>query len=172
MDPFLGEIRIFAGNYAPVAWELCQGQLLSADEYEELFSLLGNRFGGNGTTTFGLPDMRGRAPVHYGQGPGLQPYILGRTGGEAMVSLNTSQIGAHSHLVNVTTNAADAKLATDKVLANAGAIHMYGTAGPAHHDFDSKAISNSGGGEAHGNMAPFLTLNFIICVDGIYPSRD
>ncbi len=171
MDPFLGEIRIFAGDYAPVAWEFCQGQLLSTDEYDQLFSLLGTRFGGNGTTSFGLPDMRGRAPVHYGHGPGLQNYILGRTGGEAMVSLNTSQIGSHSHFVNATTKAADAKLATNKVLSNAGATHMYSD-GSLNHDFDSKAVGNSGEGEAHGNMAPFLVLNFIICVDGIYPSRD
>lgn len=171
MEPFLGEIRIFAGNYAPVDWELCQGQLLSTSNYDQLYALLGTRFGGNGTTNFGLPDMQGRAPVHCGQGPGLQSYTLGRTGGEAMVSLNPDQIGSHSHSVNVTTNAADAKLATDKVLANAGAIHMYGE-GTSNHSFDGKAVSNSGESEAHGNMAPFLALNFIICVNGIYPSRD
>ncbi len=172
MDPFLGEIRMFAGTFAPVHWQLCHGQLLRVDEYDALFSLLQTRFGGDGATTFGLPDMRGRAPVHNGQGPGLGSYALGRTGGEAMVSLTTNQMGSHGHLVHTTTRAADSKLGKDKVLANAGATHIYGTQGPPHHEFHSKAVSDSGGGEAHGNMAPFLALNFIICVDGIYPSRD
>ena len=170
MDPYTGEIRIFAGNYAPVYWALCQGQLLNISSYDALYSLLGTRYGGNGTTTFGLPDMRGRAPIHYGHGSGLQSYSLGQMGGAAMVGLTPDQIGDHSHFVNTTTNDADATLATDKVLAKS-AVKLYG-GGLFNHDFDATAVANSGGGETHGNMAPFLALTFIICVNGQYPPRN
>jgi len=176
MEAFLGSIIIFAGNFAPRGWQLCAGQLLPISQYSALFSLLGTSYGGNGQTTFALPDLRGRAPIGQGQGPGLSPYSLGQVGGVENVTLNATQMPAHNHLVNASNTAADqgapggnylAEI-VDAVTGNATPIY----AATANAQMNAACITMAGGSQPHQNLSPFLCLNYIICMEGIYPSRS
>jgi microcystin-dependent protein len=186
--PFLSEIRLFAFNYPPPGWAHCWGQLLPINQNQALFSLLGTTYGGNGQTTFALPDLRGRVPNGWGQGAGLQDYLLGQQGGVEAVTLAVSHMPAHTHPVNVTP--LNANLGSKNAAANqrgpagnvpaieaAGVTAVYSTAA-ADAVLGASAIApaisaaNSGGGQAHSNIQPYLVLNYCIALTGIFPSRN
>jgi microcystin-dependent protein len=171
MDPFIGEIRLFGGNFAPVGWATCDGQLLSISQYTALFSILGTTFGGNGTTTFGLPDLRGRAPIHTGAGPGLAPYALGQAAGTENVQLLANQLPAHTHALNAYNGAGNKTTVAGSLLAN-GAKPDYYSDQPASTTLNPAAIGSAGGGAPVSILQPYLTVTFIIALQGIYPSRS
>ena len=165
-EPFLGQLMCVGFNFAPRGWALCQGQLLQISTNTALFSLLGTMYGGDGRTTFGLPDLRGRVSLSFGQGPGLQNYDQGQAGGVETVTLITSQIPAHNHSVGC--NGGDAN---DASPANAfPATGSYNTAPNA--TMNPNMIGMTGGGQPHENREPFLVLNWIIALQGIFPSRN
>lgn len=168
-EPFVAEIKIFAGNFAPRGYAFCDGQLLQIAQNTALFSLVGTTYGGDGRVTFGLPDLRGRAPMHPGSGPGLTPRILGQRSGTERVTLADSQIPSHSHAVR----AASESETDDPAGAVLGATEDEAY-GPASNlvDMASSAVGATGGGQSHDNMQPFLVLNFIIALVGLYPSRS
>lgn len=177
MDPFLGEIRMFCGNFAPRGWALCNGQLLPIAQNSALFSILGTTFGGNGQTTFGLPDLRGRTPVHPGQGPGLSPYDLGQSAGSESITLLQTQIPAHTHVVNASNVAATATTASGNVPATVtpprGQSTIPTTYGPtADTAMNPNMIGPAGNSQPHGNIQPYLCVNFIIATQGIFPTRN
>jgi len=171
-EPFIAEIIMFGGNFAPRGWAFCDGQLLAISQNTALFSLLGTTYGGDGRTTFGLPDLRGRVPVHPGNGPGLPPYQLGQKGGEAAVTLNTNQIPAHTHVPNCQSGEASSQSPVDAVWAKeaAGATATYAS-GPGNDQMNGAALGNTGGNQSHNNMPPYLGVNYIIALVGLYPSR-
>jgi microcystin-dependent protein len=168
-EPFLGEIRIFPYNFAPRSWAFCNGQILSIAQNTALFSLLGTTYGGNGTTTFALPDLRGRVAISSGQGPGLSNYDLGQVGGTESVTLTQNQMPGHSHLASVNNGAATTTRPNNQVPAQS--TPAYAAAGDGS-TFNPAFIQNTGGGQPHGNVQPFLTLNFCIALEGIFPSRN
>lgn len=170
-DPFLGEIRLFGFNFAPVGWAMCQGQLLPISQNTALFSLLGTSYGGNGTTTFALPDLRSRVPLSMGQGAGLSNYVIGQAGGNENVTLLASQLPAHSHSVNASSTAAAADRPAGAVLGHAG-VNTYAAGPDGATVMNAGMIANTGGSQPHSNLQPFLTLNFCIALQGIYPSRN
>jgi microcystin-dependent protein len=173
-EAFLGEIRIFAGNFAPNGWALCEGQLLPIAQNTALFSLLGTMYGGDGKTNFALPDLRGRVVMAFGQGPGLSPYQQGQVGGAESEKLTAAQMPAHSHSVGATETATtnDPKGAVPaKYVSPAAGAHVYG----AHSDgtaMNASMIGASGGGQPVSVMQPYLVINYIIAMQGIYPSRN
>jgi len=171
-DPFVAEIRIFPFNFAPKGWAFCDGQLLPLSQNTALFSLLGTTYGGDGKSNFALPDMQGNAPMHPGQGPGLSLHDLGETGGSQTVSLLESEIPSHSHSLNAVggfngtnndpTNEVPAK-------GDAGLL-PYTPSGPSL-TMALQAIAPAGGDQPHNNMQPYLTLNFCIALQGVFPPR-
>ena len=169
-EPFVGEIRMFAGNFAPRGWAFCDGQLLAVSQNDALFSLLGTIYGGDGRTTFGLPDMRGRIPIHAGSGPGLSPRRLGAKAGAEKVTLTTNQLPSHTHPIQGSSALADSTDPGGRVPAQGTAIDLYATSAPSIN-FSSSAVTNIGGSRSHSNLMPFLCINFIIALFGIYPSR-
>ncbi|MEZ4771045.1 MAG: tail fiber protein [Caldilineales bacterium] len=170
-EPFVGEIRMFAGNFAPQGWAFCDGQLLAISENDALFSLLGTTYGGDGRTTFGLPDLRGRVPIHAGQGPGLSPRQLGSRGGQEMVTLTVNQLASHSHQATGSGDSgADANPASN-FLASSTVVAPYVQETP-DTAFAANAVSAAGGSQSHMNLMPALCVNFIIALFGIYPSRQ
>jgi microcystin-dependent protein len=173
LDPFVGEISIFAGNFAPRGWAFCAGQLLPISQNTALFSLLGTNYGGDGRTTFGLPDLRERSPLHAGgsAGPGLQPRFTGETGGQAAVSLASSEMPSHSHSLQ-TANAAtvSSPSATTRLAPSSGG-NIYRD--PTHPvSMAANVMLASGGGQPHNNRQPYLTLNYIIALQGVFPPRS
>ncbi len=169
MEPFIGQIIMFAGNFAPRGWALCDGQLLSIPSHSALFSILGTTYGGDGVNTFGLPDLRGRMPVHPGNGPGLTPRKLGEKSGTEAVTLTTQQIPAHTHQLSGANQASDTDDPTGHTLCQ-GRIYLDSQQAP---DAMSKgSIGVTGGGQSHDNMSPYLCINFIIALEGLYPSRS
>ena len=171
-EPFIAEIRIFAGNFAPRGWALCDGQLLQIAQNTALFSLIGTTYGGDGRTTTALPNMQGRAPMHPGNGPGLTSRRLGERGGTHEVTLTQAQMPSHSHNFNASVNPATIFAPVDG--ASSIARSVGGNAykdGAANASFDSGALAATGGGQAHNNMQPFLAMNFIIALEGLFPSR-
>lgn len=171
-DPFVAEIRIFAGNFAPSGWAFCDGQLMSISQNTALFSLLGTTYGGDGKTTFGLPDLRGRAPMHPGQGPGLTSRTLGERTGEAAVTLLQTQIPSHTHAVSAANVRADTTNPTSSVLARADGVRAYADVAGGTTTMGVEAYSPTGGGQPHNNMQPYLTLSFIIALQGVFPSHS
>lgn len=170
-EPFVGEIRMFAGNFAPRGWAFCDGQLLAVSQNDALFSLLGTIYGGDGRTTFGLPDMRGRIPIHQGQGPGLSQRPLGSKGGQEQVTLNANRLPSHSHPWYASADAAEDSSPAGHTVATATGSDLYGTSGA--RAMDTRAITPAPGeGQSHGNLMPFLCIHFIIALFGIYPSRQ
>lgn len=175
MEPFLGMIGLFGFNYAPQYWAVCDGSLLPIAQNTALFSLLGTQYGGNGQTTFALPDLRGRTPIGQGQGPGLNPYTMGEMAGTETVTLIQSQMPAHNHMLNVSGSPADADSPSGNVLAvsalaDGASVNTYGqtinaTANP-------QSIGVSGGTQPHPNMQPYLVMNYCIALQGIYPPRN
>jgi len=170
-EPFLAEIRLFPYNFAPRGWAFCQGQLLAISQNTALFALLGTTYGGNGVTTFGLPDLRGRVAVHVGQGPGLSPYDLGQVGGTETVTLTTAQIAPHPHPANCLNANGNKPGAINNVWAtDLGGNKLYGTT-KAAGTMAPNIIGPSGGGQPHNNVQPYLALNYCIALQGIFPQR-
>ncbi|MUT64594.1 phage tail protein [Paenibacillus sp. NEAU-GSW1] len=170
MDAYTGEIRIFAGNYAPYQWAFCEGQELNIRDYTKLFAVLGVQFGGNGTTTFHLPDMRGRAPISQGTGPGLSFREVGETGGSASVTLTTAEIPAHTHIPNFEESGNQTNPAASK-WANPGKRSNQTYNGSGETEMSPLAIGSTGGSQPHNNMQPYVEMKYIICLQGIAPNR-
>lgn len=170
MDPFVGEIRVFGFNFAPQGWALCNGQLLSISQNTALFSLLGVTYGGDGRTTFALPNLQGRAALQPRQGPGLSPYALGQTGGAATVTLTLPQMPSHTHGLSAVSDPAESGMPTGNVLARSLGGPVYAT-GTASATLSSSAVSAQGGSAAHNNLPPYLVANFCIALQGVFPSR-
>lgn len=171
-EPFAGEIRMFAGNFAPRGWAYCDGQLLAVSQNDALFSLLGTIYGGDGRTTFGLPDLRGRIPIHAGTGPGLSARRLGAKLGEEKVTVTVQQLPSHTHDAHASSQGAGSGSPTDNVPANTTPTNAYSNALATSQDMNSQAISLTGGSQAHSNLMPTLCVHFIIALFGIYPSRQ
>jgi len=169
-EPFVGEIRMFAGNFAPRGWAFCDGQLLAVSQNDALFSLLGTVYGGDGRTTFGLPDLRGRLPIHAGTGPGLSPRRLGAKGGAESVTLTNNQLPSHSHGYHGTTSAGGQASPGGNIAASRVNDPLY-VEDATSVNMSTNAISTTGGSRSHTNLMPFLCVNFIIALVGIYPSR-
>lgn len=172
-NPFIGEIRVFGGNFAPVGWLSCNGQLVSIDEFSALFALIGTTYGGDGQTTFALPDLRGRAPVQAGSGPGVTQVLLGEAGGAERVTLNPSQIPPHSHAVRALGSAASATTPNGNLPAGKprGGADIYAPASSPPVALAPGSVGPAGANQPHENMQPSLAMNFIIAVFGIFPSR-
>ena len=172
MDPYVGEIRLFAGNYAPSGWAFCMGQLLDVQSNNTLFSIIGNTFGGDGNTTFALPDLRGFVPMHQGPGPSLTPRNYNETGGSSTVTLDMMQMPVHDHPVNAQTRGTG-NFPKDSVWASPGARAV-----PPYTPYsdgtmmNAEAIGVTGGGQPHNNMQPYLVINYIIALEGLYPPKQ
>jgi microcystin-dependent protein len=173
-DVFVGEILLVPYNFAPTGFAFCEGQLLPISQNTALFSLLGTNYGGNGTSTFGLPDLRGAVPIGAGQGPGLSLYDLGQTSGATSVTLTPAQMPLHTHTLNGTSTPATTSDPTGALLAepaaNARYTSLYGTANP-NAAADPGAVSVMGSGQSHNNMQPYLAMNYVIALQGIFPPR-
>jgi microcystin-dependent protein len=171
-NPFVAEIRIFPFNFAPTGWAFCDGQLLPLSQNTALFSLLGTTYGGDGNSNFALPNMQGNAPMHPGQGPGLSLHDLGETGGSDTVTLLESEMPAHTHALMAATNLSLVKLPGPNVAMGRSRN------GNAYQDtpgnlvaMNANAIAPAGGGQPHNNLQPYLTLNFCIALQGVFPPR-
>lgn len=172
-EAYLGEIRMFAGNFAIKNWAMCNGQVLSISQNTALFSILGTTYGGNGQTTFALPDLQGRVPVHQGQGPGLSPYVLGQKSGVEGVSLNANQMPSHTHAF--TPQASNASGAASRpgggYLANSGSTPIYAASSDGT-TMGSQTIGNTGNNLPFSIIQPVLCVTFLIALYGIFPSRN
>jgi microcystin-dependent protein len=172
-DPYIGEIRMFAGNYAPQGWALCNGTLQSISENEALFALIGTTYGGDGQSTFALPDMRGRLPLHQGTGPGLTARVMGQAFGSEMVTLAATQMPSHTHTLVASSADATASVPTGAIPAGQPNDTMYlssPTASPS--SMSASALQPDGGSQPHDNTMPFLCVNFIISLFGIFPQQN
>ncbi len=171
-EPFIGEIRMFAATFAPRGWAFCNGQLLAISQNEALFSLFGTVYGGDGRTTFALPEARGRVAIHVGQGPGLSPRALGSKGGVEKVTVNENQLPVHTHEpLKALSDASAQPSASGNMLASAG-FDPYRLATPTSALAPATAITNTGGGGSHNNLQPFLGINCIVALFGIFPARN
>ena len=180
MDPFIGEIKMFGGNFAPSGWALCNGQLLPISQNQALFSILGTTFGGNGSSTFGLPNLQGQVPAHWGSAPGGTIYVIGETGGSENVTLLPTQIPAHNHLMGVSNVAGDISSPVSAIpaMVNTGSAKTpvtnalgYTNTAP-NGTMPAATVSMTGGNQPHSNMQPFLCVTFIIALVGVFPSRS
>jgi microcystin-dependent protein len=173
MDPFVAEIRIFPFNFAPKGWAFCDGQILPLSQNTALFSLLGTTYGGDGKSNFALPNMQGNAPMHPGQGPGLSLHDLGETGGSETVSLLESEIPSHSHAMMAQNQAAnlDAPGPDRTYSRSSGGFAYKATPVTTVVQMSDNMIAPAGGDQPHNNMQPYLTLNFCIALQGVYPPR-
>jgi len=167
MEVFLGSITMFGGNFAPRGWAFCDGQLLPISSNQALFSLLGTIYGGDGRTTFALPDLRGRVPMHAGNGPGLSSRPLGSKGGAERVTLTVAEMPSHNHIMNINIDAVassgdDYLNTTPQQLTNQSPTVHFGT----------ESITDVGGNQSHYNMMPYNCINFIIAIEGVFPSRS
>jgi microcystin-dependent protein len=164
-QPYVGEIRIFAGNFAPAGWMFCEGQLLPISENETLFQLIGTTYGGDGESTFALPDLRGRIPLHFGNG-----FILAETGGAEEITLTVQQIPSHSHPLLASGDIANSPNPGGSVIARSGQVNAFINANPSVA-MSPQFIGATGGSQPHSNFQPYLCLNFIISLFGIFPSQ-
>jgi microcystin-dependent protein len=170
-EPFLGEIKLVPYNFAPRGWAFCDGQILSIAQNTALFSLIGTTYGGNGQTTFALPDLRGRVAIEVGQGPGLSNYDLGQVGGEESHTLTQGEMPAHTHVAAADASNGSADTPTGLLPArNPAGIPAYG--GTANAALSALAIAPAGGSQPHNNLQPYLGLHYIIALEGIFPSRN
>jgi microcystin-dependent protein len=169
-QPYIGEIRMFGGNFAPYGWAFCDGSLISISDNDALFNLIGTTYGGNGQTNFALPNLSGRMPIHAGTAQGSQTYVVGQIGGSEQVSLITNQIPSHTHTLFASTDNANASVATNNVLA-ATTLNSYIKAA-AGASMNAAAVAQTGGSIPHDNMMPFLCVTFIIALFGVYPPQS
>ena len=167
-EPFIGQVKWFAGNFAPRGYAFCDGQLLPIAQNQALFSILGTTYGGDGRTSFALPDLRGRIPMHAGAAPGLTPRTLGEKGGQEEVTLNTTEMPSHNHIANGSSATGSSNLVDDRALA--GIRRGYNSA--ADTAMDSSVVSNTGGSQSHNNMPPYSNIKCIIALVGLYPPRN
>jgi len=165
-EPFLAEIRIVGFNFAPRGWAQCDGQILPINQNQSLYSLLGTTYGGDGRTSFALPDLRSRSPMHVGDG-----HTLGQRSGAETVTLTASEIAAHTHAAKGTNAAANTTTPTDALLGQTSGLYK-AFAGGSNTALRSGTVTNAGGGQAHNNMQPYTTLNFCIALRGLFPSRN
>ena len=168
-DAFIGQIQIFAGDFAPTGWALCNGQILPIQQYAALFSLLGTQYGGNGTNNFALPNLQGAAPLFYGQGPGLTPYVIGEQGGSENVTLLSTQVPAHTHPIAAASEVGESSTPIAHSFARANIQTYVSTPPNATATVNTNLVGN---GLPHNNMQPYLTLTFIIALQGIFPPRS
>jgi microcystin-dependent protein len=172
-EPYLGEIRLFSGNFAIEGWAFCNGQTLPISEYAALFSLLGTSYGGNGTSTFSLPNLQSSVPMSQGQGPGLNPYVVGQQVGTQNTTLTISQMPTHTHnLVASTTNGTAHAPAAGEALATVARNHDVYTTGGGLAPLNPATIGLTGANQPFSNVQPFLAMTFLIALEGIYPSRN
>jgi microcystin-dependent protein len=169
--PYIGEIVIVAFNFAPAGWASCNGQLLPISENDALFALIGTTYGGDGQNTFALPDLRGRVPIHQGQGPGLNSYILGETGGAETVTLTLNQMPSHEHTIFGQSALGTTSVPTGSVWASQSRLNVYSSANP-DTPMNSGSVSTVGGNQPHDNRSPYLALNYVISLFGVFPSRN
>jgi microcystin-dependent protein len=167
-SPYVGEIRLVGFNFAPAGWMLCQGQLLAISEYSTLFNLIGTYYGGDGQTTFGLPDLRGRAAIHAGTLSGGPTYVLGQIAGTETVTLTTQQIPAHSHTIGANSATGTVSTPGGNTFA-AGALNQYQTTAPST---TAPMLASMGGSQPHDNLMPYLTASYVISLYGVYPSQS
>ena len=174
MEGTLAEIRMFAGSFSPRGWIFCNGSIQSIAQNTALFALVGTTYGGDGQTTFGVPDLRGRVPVGTGNGPGLPGFQLGESGGTNSKTLITTNLPAHNHPLNAVTQAGSSATPTGNLLANTGALdkEYAPAAGNTATAMGATAIGNTGSSTPIDNMQPYLGINYIMCVVGIFPSRN
>jgi microcystin-dependent protein len=170
MDPFVAEIRIFPFNFAPKGWAFCNGQILPLSQNTALFSLLGTTYGGDGKSNFALPNMQGRAPMHPAQGPGLSLHDLGETGGSETVTLLQSEIPVHTHAMSVSSQLGTENAPGGQKFAMGDGINLFAPAA-ALAPMAGSALAPAGGAQPHNNMQPYLTLNFNIALQGVFPPR-
>ncbi|MES2112207.1 MAG: tail fiber protein [Bacteroidota bacterium] len=177
MEPYVGQISMFGGNFAPRGWQMCNGQLLAISQWSALFSILGTTYGGDGVTTFALPNLQSRIPIHWGSGPGLSPYAIGEITGSESVTLTSQQMPMHNHLVNANSQAATQStpgtflLALSNDPAASTVINTY-TDAAADSTMNPAMIMPAGGSQPHNNIQPVLAITFIIALEGVYPSRN
>ena len=169
-EPFIGQITMFGGNFAPRGWALCDGQLLAVSANEALFSLLGTLYGGDGRTTFALPDLRGRVPIHQGDAPGLSNRPLGSKAGSERVTVGSNQLPSHSHAFQGSGDFASSPNPQGRVVAKPTTVDLYINEAQTA-DLAGAAMENTGGSQNHTNVMPFQCINFIIALSGVYPSR-
>ncbi|WP_409267397.1 phage tail protein [Massilia sp. BHUDP2] len=176
MDSYIGEVRIFTGQYAPNGWADCNGQLLSIQQYSTLFAVIGAIYGGDGRTTFALPNLNGRVPLHQGTGNGLTPRVVGQVGGSAAVTLDQTQMPAHVHLPQALDNQGSTTDPTAAVWAKTPKAGKAKVDTPGYYPtpdtaMNAQALGPAGSGQPHNNMQPYLPLRFIISLEGVFPSR-
>jgi microcystin-dependent protein len=170
-EPYVGEIRMFGGNFPPAGWMLCEGQTLPISENEVLFQLIGTTYGGDGQETFNLPNLQGRAPLHMGQGPGIsQSYQIGEQAGVESVTLTTQQIPIHNHSFLASIDAALSTDPTNQTIAQSSQIHIF-TEDVTNRQMNAVALTPIGGSQPHENMQPYLCISFIISLFGVFPSQ-
>ena len=170
-QPYVGEIRMVGFNFAPTGWALCQGQLMAIAENDVLFALIGTTYGGDGQTTFALPDLRGRVPIHQGQGSGLTNRTIGEAGGQEAVTLTTPQMPVHTHTPSASPNPGTTTSPVGNTWASSPSVAAY-TNQAANTPMSAQALATVGSGQPHENMAPFLTVNFVISLFGVFPSPN
>lgn len=169
-DPFVAEIRMFAGNFAPKGWATCDGQILPLSQNTALFSLLGTTYGGNGQSTFALPDLQNSAPMAPGQGSGLSLYDLGQQGGSEFVTVLESEMPSHTHIANAKTSLGNSQTPADQTWAGSSIAKQYVNTAP-NTPMSPFALAAAGGSLPHNNMSPYLTVLFIIALQGVFPPR-
>ena len=171
-EPFIGEIRMFAGNFAPRGWAKCEGQLLAINQYNALFSILGTTYGGDGRTTFALPDLRGRVAIGSGTGPGLTPRSLSQRSGSETNMLTVANLPAHNHSINAVTADGNTSVPGGNLPAGTKLLDKEYSDATATTTMNATMVSSTGGGQAVNNMQPYLTVTYIIALQGLYPSRN
>lgn len=171
-NPFIGAIVLFCGNFAPQGWALCNGQLLPISQWTALFSILGTTYGGDGRTNFALPDLRGRVPIHPGQGPGLSNYTLGQTGGLETATLSVNNLPSHSHTLNGDNTAGGKEFPGPAHVIGASMTDKMYSVNPPNTSMNPRSIGNTGNTQPFSIVQPFECINYIIALQGIFPSRN
>ena len=170
-QPFIGTIMLFGGNFPPRGWVSCNGQLLTISQYDAYFALIGTTYGGDGQSTFAVPDLRSRVPIHQGQGPGLSNYVIGQQAGTETVTLIGNQMPNHTHTVAVSSGDSTTGTPSAGVTLGVSAAEIY-IADAADGAMNPQSIGLAGGSQPHDNLQPYLALNYVIAVEGIFPSRN
>jgi microcystin-dependent protein len=174
-NPYLGEIRMVGFTFPPVGFAFCNGQLLAIAQNQALFALLGTTYGGNGTSTFALPDLRGRVPIHFGNGPGLSPYVQGQVGGTENTNILVTNLPSHAHTINAANGGANSSSPAGAFLGNAGlnaTDQYYQTTASSQTTMNAAMVNTTGSGLPINNLQPYLVINMIIALQGIFPSRN